>query len=598
MPVRSQSNIRTALAAACMLGFLTACGPGFEAARSGSRDFSDLGDEAIDLNKVLTGYKDPDGRSYTAISDDGEFQRLIARTEGQDAAGRALAARVRGVEFVKTQNHVRARLTLEGVPAPLAFEGNLDASTRVVRGLRASGQPTLALAIACSPDDDCVRAVFVLTEQRAGQSATATASFIRRDRMATVSARRADQNWSSATALQRTLANILQTPRRRFVTLEVRYGISTYWLDLSSANLCPAGRMIDTSDDDDEDEVIGSLGCPEQSPPENVTGVLAGNSTLGAAILRFDEGSARLFVVVDAETRSVTQAPDFFVPGIPTPPEPPPSPPNPLPNPQPGPEPGQPDDVRPGAPGAPPADALIQVDLSHPATRALDAHRTDPQILAALEEVKRGALAPRMRAMLTVGRAMAPAMAEILAQQGVPREIIFVTLQESAFLTNPSFPIQPNGQGSTALGPWQFLEGTGRGYGLRVLPLERGQANPCDERADWRKSTRAAGRYFSDMLRQFQNDSLLAVLGFRSGHNRVENARRATANRQRMESVGQSGVSYWTVRRFNMVPRLNQYHSYIMRFAAAQMIGRAPREHGFTLGPPSGPMAPTPVCSQ
>lgn len=81
------------------------------------------------------------------------------------------------------------------------------------------------------------------------------------------------------------------------------------------------------------------------------------------------------------------------------------------------------------------------------------------------------------------------AIEKIFDEEGVPRGLFFVGMIESGFfLKARSF--------ANAVGPWQFIKGTGKRYGLTI-------SRTLDERKDLYKSTRAAARYFRDLYKIF-----------------------------------------------------------------------------------------------
>lgn len=97
----------------------------------------------------------------------------------------------------------------------------------------------------------------------------------------------------------------------------------------------------------------------------------------------------------------------------------------------------------------------------------------------------------------------------ILSQYGLPHELKYLAVIES--------DLKPNALSSAgALGPWQFMPATARGYGLRVDPL-------VDERTDYYKSTNAAAKYLLYLYKEFK-DWLLVVAAYNGGPGRVEAA--------------------------------------------------------------------------
>jgi membrane-bound lytic murein transglycosylase D len=91
---------------------------------------------------------------------------------------------------------------------------------------------------------------------------------------------------------------------------------------------------------------------------------------------------------------------------------------------------------------------------------------------------------------------MFPVIEPILAQYGVPDDFKFIPLVESGF-----------GEGKSsrgAYGPWQFMAGTARTYGLKVNKHR-------DERLDIRKSTIAACKYLLELHQEFHSWTLVAA---------------------------------------------------------------------------------------
>ena len=78
----------------------------------------------------------------------------------------------------------------------------------------------------------------------------------------------------------------------------------------------------------------------------------------------------------------------------------------------------------------------------------------------------------------------------MLRESGVPDDLKYVAIAESA--------LRPHARsGKAAVGFWQFVEQTGRRYGLHI---DRG----IDERRNIFASTQAAIRYLGDLYDMFQ----------------------------------------------------------------------------------------------
>lgn len=91
---------------------------------------------------------------------------------------------------------------------------------------------------------------------------------------------------------------------------------------------------------------------------------------------------------------------------------------------------------------------------------------------------------------------------KIFAEQGVPKELYFVGLIESGYYLGAR-------SHAAAVGPWQFIKGTAKRYGLKIT-------NEVDERQDLFKATRAAAMYFKDMHNVFSSWEL-ALAGYNAG---------------------------------------------------------------------------------
>jgi membrane-bound lytic murein transglycosylase D len=148
-----------------------------------------------------------------------------------------------------------------------------------------------------------------------------------------------------------------------------------------------------------------------------------------------------------------------------------------------------------------------------------------------------------------------PVMKDIFKQHGLPEDLVFVALIESGF--NPYAYSR-----SRASGPWQFISGTGRKYGLKINEW-------IDERRDPIKSTEAAARYLKDLYEQFGSWPL-ALASYNAGEGRVA---RAIAKTQ--------SDDFWKIKQTHHLRP--ETRNYVPKFMAATIIAKNPEKYGFTL---------------
>lgn len=144
-------------------------------------------------------------------------------------------------------------------------------------------------------------------------------------------------------------------------------------------------------------------------------------------------------------------------------------------------------------------------------------------------------------------------MKRILRENGVPEDLVYVAMIESGFTGK----IRSR---AGAKGYWQFMNATGRHYGLRSNRW-------VDERYDPVMSTKAAASYFKSLYNLFGN-WFLAMASYNVGENRVKSVVMRYQTRD-----------FWELARKGRLP--NETRHYVPKFIAASLIAKDPGKYGF-----------------
>ncbi|HET9697071.1 MAG TPA: LysM peptidoglycan-binding domain-containing protein [Terriglobales bacterium] len=140
----------------------------------------------------------------------------------------------------------------------------------------------------------------------------------------------------------------------------------------------------------------------------------------------------------------------------------------------------------------------------------------------------------------------------ILAEEGVPQDLIYLAEAESGF-----HPVALSHAG--ARGMWQFMASRGSGYGLSRNWW-------VDERQDPEKSTRAAARHLKDLYNQF-GDWYLAMAAYNSGPGNVQRAVQRTGY-----------ADFWELYKRNVLPA--ETKNYVPIILAFTIMAKNPGQYG------------------
>jgi membrane-bound lytic murein transglycosylase D len=152
-----------------------------------------------------------------------------------------------------------------------------------------------------------------------------------------------------------------------------------------------------------------------------------------------------------------------------------------------------------------------------------------------------------------------PMIQNVFRAEGLPLDLAYVPLVESAFKPNALSRVK-------AKGVWQFMTGTAIENGLR-------RDWYIDERSDPEKATVAAAKYLRTLGKIFGGDWHLALASYNGGPGRLQRAIKTN----RLDS-------FWTLAaKPKALPR--ETREYVPMILAAIVIARNPAQYGFDFEP-------------
>jgi len=150
-----------------------------------------------------------------------------------------------------------------------------------------------------------------------------------------------------------------------------------------------------------------------------------------------------------------------------------------------------------------------------------------------------------------------PRIREVFHSEGIPQDLAYVALVESAFKTGAL-------SRTKAKGVWQFMPATGKRFGLK-------QDWWVDERSSPEKATRAAAQYLRSLYDMFL-DWNLALAAYNAGEGKVG------------RSLDRHGVDdFWELARTRGLKQ--ETKNYVPMIHAAIVVAKAPAKYGFEVNP-------------
>ncbi|MBA3759638.1 MAG: LysM peptidoglycan-binding domain-containing protein [Gemmatimonadales bacterium] len=154
---------------------------------------------------------------------------------------------------------------------------------------------------------------------------------------------------------------------------------------------------------------------------------------------------------------------------------------------------------------------------------------------------------------------------ERLQRENLPGDLVYLALIESGFSNTAT-------SRAKAVGMWQFMKATGKGYGLRVDSW-------VDERRDPFRATDAAARHLRDLNRRFKS-LYLAAAAYNAGSGKVS---RGLVRLPDDESDSpNSDATFFRLYDTKLLRR--ETKDYVPKLIAAALIAKQPERYGFRTG--------------
>src|SRR6478672_12125472 len=155
---------------------------------------------------------------------------------------------------------------------------------------------------------------------------------------------------------------------------------------------------------------------------------------------------------------------------------------------------------------------------------------------------------------------------ERLQREGLPGDLVYLALIESGFSNTAT-------SRAKAVGMWQFMKRTGKGYGLRVDSW-------VDERRDPYKATDAAAKHLADLNRRF-GSLYLAAAAYNAGSGKVSRGIIRLPDEE--SDPTRSDATFFRLYDTKLLRR--ETKDYVPKLITAALIAKQPRRYGFRVEP-------------
>ena len=162
-----------------------------------------------------------------------------------------------------------------------------------------------------------------------------------------------------------------------------------------------------------------------------------------------------------------------------------------------------------------------------------------------------------------------------LSERGLPGDLVYLALIESGFSASAV-------SRAKAVGMWQFMPATGKGYGLRIDGW-------VDERRDPIKATDAAARHLRDLTERF-GSYYLAAAAYNAGAGKVGRSldRMGATMGQGDEPLDlSSDDAFFSLADTRLI--VQETRDYVPKLIAAALIAKSPTRYGFEAPDPIEP---------